>query len=379
MSVVPGRCRQSRGHSLKSHVNVGYWADGDELPVSNFFRFAGLAKTKKARPVLKIEENPTPGTWFYLNGGKKAVILSEDEAKTIEFSASARAALLKSGNTTCQFNKHTTVPMHPEVFEQVQQSEGNKKQKKKRPVEKEPEEEEEQPPPKKKKKPNATRRTEPMIPMVVALPDSAPLPPTGLTPLNPLPIAKEKIFPHDGDYLESVIPETWTGYDGFVSISASMESDTMIDDLHAILTSENSWKSPELLGSFYSNLWHPTLAKLAKIDTGEIPGVIEPEHRRVALDCLKVGFLTMMRIYERMVPPAEILDFVKDAMSNWALPQDSPFVEFVLTGPGIKDATTGEYALKQAQFAAGRDMARPEYGSATFLGMWIAFVFYVTW
>lgn len=353
MAFVARKRRNSRGIALKAHTNVGYWGSGPS-PVDEFHVVTSVDRrtaTVKVKMDKVAPASLTLPVWFYTDPKGRSVLLSDDEVRTITYRSKDIEALIKNQNTVYISATQNLPPMPPEIFaETLRTREANKKANK-----------EKRKQAAKRKRPSKSAQSDPPT-------STAKKQKTLDGVAEPVPPP-----PPPGE----VVTESWTGAAGMTSISHAME-DGMVDELDRILT-ETGWNSPELLGRFYTQFWMRTLRRMSKLDTHDIPDVIETDRRRVALSCLQTGFMTVLYIYKKLARKSETLSFVEHAAREWQLDHDLPFVQFVLRGTGMRDAASGQVALTQAQFPAGTEFPRPEYGSATFLGMWIAWVFYVTW
>lgn len=349
--MLPEKAQRNPSVTLVASTNVGYWAPGTDCPFADkkVFRVVSFDPTRPKGKKTKLEELQVDELeaplWFSVNQGNNAVVIGDDEVKEIKYNKTEERHLCEHGNVVSDVERklkdgsvqvYQIPPMHPDVYTQLT----GKKQKKKK---KRPRAEPEEPSPAKKAKP-------------------LPLP-------EPISHIKDERIVRVSD---------WTGCHGLYSIADAVGAEGLqaMEDMFADKTDLDPH---DVFDTWYNEYWMPALRRLDSLPFAkQCPMTIEPQWRILAMDCLKNGFVLVMHIYRLIVPDETRPAFVQTAMNNWELYRTLPITEWALTGPGLKNAETWNKGMKIATTPPQRGDSRPEYGSATLLGMFLAFAFHVT-
>lgn len=372
MSLKPQKPQRNPSVSLVAHSNVGFWAEGTPCPFADreVFRLVSYDPNRPKGKKTELEEleldRLEPPLWFAINQSKKAIVLNDDQVKSITFKGFERAALRESGNVVCSVERtlkngakdvYQIPPMHPELFDEMvggtpqKKSKRKRKGKTKRPRAEEDADESEQTSPKKSK--------------------PLPEPPVEEVPPPISHIADDGIV---GIF-------DWTGAHGLYCIGDAIGEEGLLA-LEAMILDKDDLDPVELFDtdSWYTNYWMPGLLKLKTLPFAkECPLSIPPERSVVAMECLKNGFLIVLHIYRNLEVTVEPPPFVQTAFRDWMMYRTLPITEWALTGPGLKNAETWDKGMKTASTPPGDHATHPEYGCATVLGMFLAFAFYVTY
>lgn len=376
MSLVPRKAQRNPSVTLVASTNVGYWAPGTECPFAGkkVLRVLSFdpdrAKGKKTDHEEVDEATLSPPLWFSINQSGNVVVLGEDEVKQTKYNKTEQSYLRKNGNVVSYIERklkdgsmetYGIPPMHPEVYQKLV---GSKKGKKR--------------PRADSGNQSASKKAKPVQPPADTEESTTTTSTTSTTTstVSPGPELPDPIS-HTQDPCIVKISD-WTGCHGLYSIADAIGAEGL-QAMAEMFSDKTDLDPHQVFDSWYTKYWMQGLIKLKTLPFAkQCPLSIEPQRRMVAMECLKNGFLLVFHIYSHIVCDDRRPPFVQKALDTWKLYRTLPITEWALTGPGLKNAATWDKGMKIASTPPNNGKSYPEYGSATVLGMFLAFAFHVT-